>query len=601
MSENIKDADKRHSLFDRIKGSLGFASKEAPEKKEIPDLMEPLPEVIDTEIEEDLSDLGRGAMNIPSNSRLYELREEWNHHLIVSGMNGQGSSSYPFHIVLEPDGMDELPIGDMDMETEQRRFLSEIRSEAENRYLVTRPNEEGIYPDANAEVVIHIARQHMAAWAFVFPPCGEGKPLTGEDLELAIQSHAVCAGLDETAIRQMVEKQTYFDAVLIARGTPMIPGENGYIEEMFERHRETTFKMDEHGRMDYREQDYIQIVHTGDVICNIIPPTPGKAGINVMGTEIPPKDGREAKPRPGQNTVFNLEKMQILATADGMIHYDDVDGKFHIKPTFYVNGDVDLHTGNIDFPGEVIISGDVREDFVVRATGSIVVKGLVEASVIEAGEDVIIAQGVLGDDKGIIKANGSVKAGYIENAVVYAKGTVTADAIVGSRVYSDQTITVTSGRGTIIGGRLIAAQKIEAGIIGCRAERSTALIVGQLPYIQQEKEETKLSLTSINKEINTIDLNIKYLTANELETDPKKIQAAAKFRLRKSVLNMKASQLNKRLEELNSFEIDLSKCRIKVGEAYPLVNIKIGEHQHLIKNHDFELNVHLEGDTVVGK
>lgn len=51
-----------------------------------------------------------------------------------------------------------------------------------------------------------------------------------------------------------------------------------------------------------------------------------------------------------------------------------------MKPLFYVYGDVDFNVGNIDFLGDVHISGDVREDFVVHATGTVTVDGLVEGA-----------------------------------------------------------------------------------------------------------------------------------------------------------------------------------------------------------------------------
>lgn len=61
----------------------------------------------------------------------------------------------------------------------------------------------------------------------------------------------------------------------------------------------------------------------------------------------------------------------LIATMDGHLEYSN--GAFYVRPVLEIRGDVDYSTGNIDFIGDVQIAGDVRENFSVRATGSITV------------------------------------------------------------------------------------------------------------------------------------------------------------------------------------------------------------------------------------
>ena len=165
----------------------------------------------------------------------------------------------------------------------------------------------------------------------------------------------------------------------------------------------------EMGNVDYRAQNYVQIIHTGDVLCEAIAPAPGEDGFDVLGTVIPAKEGKEAKLLLGQNTVLSEDKTKIVASMEGHLRFQE--GKFHVKPTFHVPGDVDFNVGNIDFLGDVHVKGDVREGFVIKATGTVTVEGLVEGAVIEADGDVIISNGILGDDKAVIKAGGLVQIG----------------------------------------------------------------------------------------------------------------------------------------------------------------------------------------------
>lgn len=149
-----------------------------------------------------------------------------------------------------------------------------------------------------------------------------------------------------------------------------------------------------------------------------------------------------------------------MATLDGHLQYRN--GVFHVQPLYNVFGNVDYGVGNIDFPGDVHITGDVKNGFIVQAKGNIVIDGMVEGAVIDAGGDIIIRKGVLGDGRAVIKSQRSVNAQFLENCVVYAKDSVIASSILTANVYSDDQIVVRTGRGTIIGGKLTAGNLISA-------------------------------------------------------------------------------------------------------------------------------------------
>ena len=71
----------------------------------------------------------------------------------------------------------------------------------------------------------------------------------------------------------------------------------------------------------------------------------------------------------------------MIAARSG--HLEFANNAFHVRPVLEIKGDVDYGTGNIDFNGDVHIFGDVREGFDVRATGTIIINGLVEAATVE--------------------------------------------------------------------------------------------------------------------------------------------------------------------------------------------------------------------------
>ena len=92
----------------------------------------------------------------------------------------------------------------------------------------------------------------------------------------------------------------------------------------------------------------------------------------------------------------------------------------HVDDVYQIRGDVDFHTGNIDFNGDVIIGGDVKSGFKIISKGNIYVNGTVESSDLQSNEgSIFIKNGIQGKNNCSIKAlKGSVFTGYVQNASI---------------------------------------------------------------------------------------------------------------------------------------------------------------------------------------
>lgn len=75
-----------------------------------------------------------------------------------------------------------------------------------------------------------------------------------------------------------------------------------------------------------------------------------------------------------------------------------------------IDDDVDYKTGHINFPGDVIIRGEVKDGFKVHSRGSIFCAKTLDASEVISGKDLIVQQGIIGRNKGIIQVEGKLKA-----------------------------------------------------------------------------------------------------------------------------------------------------------------------------------------------
>ena len=442
---------------------------------------------------------------------------------------------------------EDLHADEQMLERERVRLSLQLEQDAQKRLAIVK-KAEASGQSLNAFCQIYLSRSKMLAWSFIFPPAGPDGKMLGESVGKALAQSGVTTGIDSGAIVSIFQEPLYFKLIPIAIGTPPVEGKDGKITERFPRTVAKEVKIDENGVADYRAGSYVQLIEKGTVICDIEPPQPGTAGVRVDGKIIEPKPVRSAHIPAGTNTVLTEDGKKLVAAREG--HLEFTNGAFQVRALLEVKGDVDYSTGNIDFSGNVHVCGDIRENFTVRASGTIAVDGIVEAATVEAGGDIVITRGVVGDNRALLRSHGAVRVKYLENCVVYAAKGVYADCIMNSQIFSDDVISVMSGRGSVIGGALTAARLIKARMIGAQSGRQTQLTLGVLPYVQSELQNIKEDMRVLGREREQLDKELSYLESKQgLEGSSGKL---AKARIRRSVLGLKEQQLKKRKEQLLS-------------------------------------------------
>lgn len=471
------------------------------------------------------------------------------------------------------DDLRRLNMTEQELSKEHLRISVSMEQDAKKRYKEILRFKEQKKGSLDAQWNIYISRDRMAAWLMVFPPFGADGNYNAGDIGKTLQKAGVTTGIDSVAMLQFIQEKKFFSLTLLATGNRPIQGEDGKLIEKFPRQLNREVKIDENGNADYRELNYIQLIYKGDAICDIIPPRDGVPGVQVDGKIVEPKPVRPAKYRNGINTEISEDGLHVLAAKDG--HLEFSNELFHVRPVLDIKGDVDYSTGNIDFNGDVHIVGDVREGFNVRATGNITIEGLVEAANVEAGGDLTISKGVLGDNQALIKSKGCIRVKYLENCVAYAGMGIYADCIMASQVFSDDSISVRSGRGTVIGGGLTATRSIYATVIGSQSGRKTALTLGVLPYVQQDLQNSEIKLKALHEERGELEKQLHYLEKNNgMEGgDPR----MAKLRMRLSVVTMKEQQLRRHIDKTEPVAPDLGRCRFECGTIYPVTTLEIDQ------------------------
>ena len=256
------------------------------------------------------------------------------------------------------------------------------------------------------DIQVIIADDNMSATLFLSKPAKEEDPYTYEEVMRALSNAGVKMGLDDARIHHMVEEQIYNTAVVVAQGKMVQDGADGYYEFEFETDLKAKPSVREDGSVDYY---------------NMKP----KSNLRGKGFTVS-EDG---------NTYY--------AAIDGKVEYCNYD--LRIVNVLDISGDVDLNIGNIDFNGDVNITGNVITGVTIRAMGSIYIGGYVEGAVIKSNKDIVLNKGVNANGIGQIEAKGNISAHFFENAIVYAEGDVNAGYILSSKIMALGKVIVQGG------------------------------------------------------------------------------------------------------------------------------------------------------------
>jgi hypothetical protein len=275
-------------------------------------------------------------------------------------------------------------------------------------------------------------------------------------------AHIVVGARDEV-IDAFGDGKPLADTVCVAWGQDPVPGQDAELAYHFDPHPRLIPQQLDDGSIDYHTLLVERFVEAGTVLVTRTPAVQGTPGRTVQGSRIDVPSVRtiDLHDLAGQNTVIEGED---LIAVDGGRPVQATTGKIEVLPVFEVAGDQDYGVGNIDFPGDVIVRGDVRPGFSIRAGGAVVVRGFVEGATITSKHDLAVS-GVVGEQPSRFDVGGDLAAGYLHTTIAEVAGTATVRReIVNCTLNANRVATSSTGR--IVGGVVTAETEIDAGVIG---------------------------------------------------------------------------------------------------------------------------------------
>ena len=335
-------------------------------------------------------------------------------------------------------------------------------------------------PPAPDEASIVFSRDDMTASLLLFPGDEEGEWLTYDALSaLLTDTHKIVCGIHEEALLWIAQMRPYREAIEVAHGIPPVDGLPGKLDFHFRLSSTKRPKLLDGDRVDYRTLDLFVPVRTDDVLVTRTPPVPGVDGQTLRGRTLRARPGKDVRLPVGKGVAISDDKCAMTAMTDGMVTYQN--GAVAVASRYVVQGNVDMSVGNIDFPGDIEVRGNVIAGMTLKAEGNLEVHGIVEAAFLTAGGDVLLHQGMQGVGRGSVRAGGDVTAKYFERVHVSAGGMISADAIYHSDCNAVEGVNLAGKHASLIGGTTRSLHMVSARTVGSVAHVATVIEMGLLP------------------------------------------------------------------------------------------------------------------------
>ena len=363
----------------------------------------------------------------------------------------------------------------------------------------------------DAAFSLEIAPDEMQAWLTVLPSHG-GSVLEAEAVYLALGEAGVTFGIDEAAV-SVACREDVAVRCLVAVGEPAEHGQETRFELLVADARDRTPRVDEKGLIDFREQGAIPTVVAEQELMRRIPPTPGRVGRNILGEVIEPVAGRqEAFAENLVGAYLAKDDANLLRAAFSGQPVRCGNG-VNVEPVLQLRG-VSMATGNIAFDGTVRIDGEVMPGMRVNASGDIVVSGVVDNALLEAGGDVCVSGGIIAKSR--VRAGGAVAVRFVENAQVLA-GTniVIEDTALQADLQANNQIVIgtkSTQRGRLAGGSARAMMLVRTPILGSPTGGVTQLLLGVNPALEARYQDLLRRIDKQREEEGNLEKLVKHLS-----------------------------------------------------------------------------------------
>ena len=331
-----------------------------------------------------------------------------------------------------------------------------------------------------------------------------------------IRDAGVKHGLDVSRLQKALEilaKGEKIEDVIIARGTLPQPGRDAEIKVLAELSAQRIGSIKEDGHVDFKDKGPVPVVEPGTELARLIPADRGKPGMDVRGRKIKPPKVRLLRFDKGQGVRLKEDGLLCVADRTGIFNRPDEE-TFEVLEIMIVDGDIDYHTGHVEFPGMVQVHGTVLSDFHVHSKG-LLANELEPGSEVIAEGDVAVQGGVMG---ATLETKGKLTARFARDSRIKAKGDVVIEnEVVDCKIETEGRLILTHHEGRIVNSSVKATLGVEVPEIVSSGSEISSIVIGPRPEYLEHLTRVKIRLEKLGKERTNLIEAIQAQT-EELET-----------------------------------------------------------------------------------
>ena len=216
---------------------------------------------------------------------------------------------------------------------------------------------------------------------------------TLEEVREELSNKGIIINIIEENIQKLVEKNC--KDILVAKGLEPIHEKDDVIEYRFSVDGiEKKLKEDSMGNVDFKSIGAVEAVKKGDILAIKHVSNPGRDGVDINGRLLKYKNGKKIRIIAGSGC--ELKGNEIIATIEGKPYVKN--NIFYVYKVYEVRSDVDLTTGNIEFIGDVLIHGNIKEGMKVSVGNSVTINKNVERAKVEGRGNITIKGNIISSD-----------------------------------------------------------------------------------------------------------------------------------------------------------------------------------------------------------
>lgn len=451
---------------------------------------------------------------------------------------------------------------------------------------------------------VRVTDDDKEAWLYLVGK-EDGSPYTKEELLDFLFDHDVRNGINEDNLIAMARKGVYHREIKVATATPPIEGKDGYYEYFVDVTNDVKKpKIREDGSVDYQSMNMVNSVPARAKLALYHPAKEGIPGIGVTGSSIPTEGVKNLLPLQGKGIIHDEENPNLyLAEKEGKVELKD--GKLSVNSVYELRGDVDQLIGKVEFFGDVVITGNVESDVIIRAGKTLTIEGSVEAATIVAGGDVIIKRGIQGNQKARIMCKGNLYADFIEHSNVKVQGDVHANIIMNSQVEAEGSVTVSGKKGVIFGGYVHGTKGVFCTGLGNEAEARTVVHAGcpvevykKYSDVNKQQRDLKEKQNKLVEELKHIEEIVKK-TGTISEIHEKRI---AEIKEERNELVRDLSSCAEQMATISNYMKNAKDALVRIdGKINRGSVVEIGQSQLIIENSTVYMEYRNISGMIAGK